>query len=265
MEPATLAAILLVFGPQPSGFQMYSVDMAFEGFIPILGGQEGKAELHLGLKVSNEPPKNGHLVVSTELTEAKLLWNGAELPIEFSDFKDFLPKSTTELFPNGKFVSTTAPIKDIPFKLPGLDATRMAELSAFPIEFPTKEIATREQWTFVRVLGGSEITTTAMLGVVTDSTATVSFTTSQKYEVMENAAVEVVTDPADAENKVSTISTGTGKMQFNREHSVLDYYELKAQTTSTVTPITGGETSTRKMSSFWRIQRKLTGGVKPPR
>jgi len=244
---------------------MYSVEMAFEGFIPILGGQEGKAELQLGLMVSNQPANGEHLVISTELTEAKLKWNGADLPIEFADFQEFLPKSNTELLANGKFVSTTAPVKDVPFKLPGLDAARMAELSAFPIEFPLGPVKPGDQWNFIKVLSGSEVAYRATLGLVTDSSATINFTTSQKYEVLENAAVEVVTDPADAEYKVSTESTGVGLMKFNREHMVLDSYELKSQITSKVVAISGGETTTRKMSSILRIKRKLTGGIKPPR
>lgn len=240
----------------PSVRHEYAMQVVFEGFIPILGGQEGKAEVKLGVLVEGLDGKDGRLRASSDLTSAEFLFNGAKLPLGLDNVKDFFPRTTIEILPSGKVEKTDAPDISLPIKLPGLDVKRFPDISYVPIEFGPKEVEAGTSWDYTKNFGGSPVKYTCKVASINEETITIELTLSQEYEVMENSGLEVVTDPAEAENRVKTTMKGTGEAIFDRKLGVVRMFTAKASSESVVTPIAGGATTTRKLSNQLRVELK---------
>jgi hypothetical protein len=104
----------------------YDVQVVFEGYIPLLGGQEGKVEVNLGVKVQGlAPDSDAKPRAASELNAFKILFNGADLTaIGLDSAKAYFPKTTVSLTPEGRVLKTDAPDVEIPVRLPGLDVKR---------------------------------------------------------------------------------------------------------------------------------------------
>jgi len=106
--------------------ETYQVQLKFQGFIPLLGGQEGTAEVDFSMAVNGVAAgSDGMPRVAGSLTSFKALFNDAELPVKLEDAQNYFPKTTITMTPQGKVLSTDAPDVPVPVKLPGMDVKRL--------------------------------------------------------------------------------------------------------------------------------------------
>lgn len=230
---------------------MRKVDFSatFEGFIPILGGQEGKAEVNLGLEVTGLPgAEPGKSLVRTKIVRAELKFNRGLIPLSLDSIAGFFPDAPVEISERGvcRLQGEAKPAP--PFRLPGLDVNRLAELVFVPIEFPAKETP---QWTFWRMMGGAQQETLAQ-----PEGERILLEQSQESKYLENEALEVVTDTKDAVASVTTKAVGKGWVKFDPKAGFVTASEVTTTSVSMVKPLDGSKTTERKlksvMKSSWR-------------
>ena len=168
-----LTALLLAY-QLPLAPMNYDLRVVFTGMIPILGGNEGEADVRLGVQVQGLGVKDNVAKATSELTSAKLIFNGGTLPLTLDNVKDFFPKTTVEFSPQGKILKSDAPDVDLPVRLPGLDVKRFPDITYLPVEFPNKELAIGDKWSFEKSFAGSPVTYECELTKLDEKTATIS-------------------------------------------------------------------------------------------
>lgn len=206
------------YGFGPSTALDYKVDVVFDGFLPILGGNQGKAEVGMTVRVNGLAADGANLRASNEMTSFSLAFNGSSLPLTLDNAVEYFPKTTVSLTPQGKIVKNDAPNKSLPVKLPGLDVKRFPDITYLPIELPAGEVAVGDQWSFKKSFGGADLDYTCTLSKVDDDRMTVGVKVKQEYTVLENDALEIVKDRADAVAEVTTTMNGTGTVIFDSEN-----------------------------------------------
>ena len=207
----------------------YSVTVNFDGFVPILGGRETKAEIELGLKVVGlGHPQDDQWKVSSELTRAKVTLDGEELPFTVDNLKTFFPKNTINISLFGKLIKTDAPDIKLPIRLPGLDVKRFPEITYLPVEFPEQGIELGQSFTFKKKLGGSEATYVAVPSKIDDKTIELRIEVTQVSEDLENEALEVVKEAKDATASTHTELRGKGTLIFDVALGAVKELNVKA-------------------------------------
>lgn len=242
------------FGPDQ--LQRYAMKVTFEGFIPILGGQEGKVEVSLGVRVEGEAPEGGKPRAASEIESSKIVFNGAELPLGLDAVQEFFPRTTIVLTPQGRILSTDAPNVSLPVRLPGLDIKRFPDISYLPVEFPEQGIEVGRTFTFTKSFGGSDVEYTCQPKRIDDRTVEMDVTLAQSYEVLENEAKEVVTREADAVARVKTQVSGSGTIVFNRNQGVLERATIRATAKSDVTDLQTKQESRRTLVTLLEVKRE---------
>lgn len=230
---------LLVVAPVAYGFApetklKYDVKVGFEGFIPVLGGQEGKVDVVMGVSVDGLAPEGDHLRAASEIKKFKLSFNGAELPLTVDSVKEFFPKTTISLTKGGRIVKTDAPDLKLPVRLPGLDAKRFPDITYLPIEFPDGPLEPGQAWEFKKSFGDSDVVYKCTAAKVAEDVVEVEMTMNQSYAVFENEAKEVVSDRKDAVASVSTTMTGSGRAIFDRKRGLVRVFSASGNSVGTV-------------------------------
>lgn len=254
MNTSLLAAVA-AYGLLPGQSHQYTMFVQFDGFIPILGGQEGKARVEMDVFVQGLEPVETRLRASSELTKAVIFFNDAKLPLELEAVQSFFPKTTIEFEPSGKVTKTDAPDISLPIKLPGLDVKRFPDISYLPVQFGTGEWKVGATWNFVRSFGGSDVTYTCTVSKLDDTTATLDVQLKQTYTVLEAASLETVEKEEDAERRVTTTLEGKGSAVFNRKAGLFDLFDVKATADSQVETLEDKSKSTRKLTTHLHVER----------
>lgn len=239
----------------------YTMQVVFEGLIPILGGQEGKVEANLGFLVDGLKEADGRSRASSELSAAEFIFNGAKLPLGLENVQDFFPKTTISFLPDGAIKSTDAPDITLPVKLPGLDVKRFPDISYLPVQFSPDPLAMGLKWSYQKPFGDSTVTYTCEVSEIKDTEVRLNVRVLQNYTVFEDSSMNVVPDPAtdsesDAENRVTTDVKGEGTATFDRKRGVFKNYEVKAEAVSKVVPLQGGTATERKLTTLLRVVLK---------
>lgn len=253
-----LAAVALapaVYKFEPGPALNYTMKAEFNGFIPILGGNEGKVEVTLGLAVEGQAPKPEGPVVSSDINRFELKFNEAPLPFGLDSVKDFFPKATVGLSPTGKVVSNSTPDRQLPIALPGLDPRRLPDITFVPIELPSEPLEAGKSWTFERAFSGAPMKYEAQVQAVEGDLARIGVKISQSYQVLENDALEVVKTEKDATAKAATTLTGEGQVWFDLAKGRPEKVSMKNNAVTKVTLLKGGSTSERKLSTRFEILR----------
>lgn len=230
-----LAPVAYGFGPELK--LTYDVKVGFEGFIPVLGGQEGKVEVLMGVSVDGLSPEGTNLRAASEIKKFKLSFNGAELPLTVDSVKDFFPRTTIQFTPGGRIVKTDAPDLKLPVRLPGLDAKRFPDITYLPVEFPETSVEKGQAWEFKKSFGDSDVVYKCTAALVSADSVEVDMTMNQTYTVLENEAKEIVVDRKDAVNSVETTMTGSGRAIFDRKRGVVKVFSANGNSVSTVTDL----------------------------
>lgn len=237
MITALLVLAPIAYGFAPEMKLTYDVKVGFEGFIPVLGGQEGKVDVLMGVAVDGLSPEGAHQRAASEIKKFKLSFNGAELPLTVDSIKDFFPRTTIQFTPGGRITKTDAPDLKLPVRLPGLDAKRFPDITYLPIEFPEGDVRAGSEWEFKKSFGDSDVVYKCTAAKVTDEAVEVEMTMNQTYTVFENEAKEVVVDRKDAVNSVATTMTGSGRAVFDRKRGLVKVFSANGNSVSTVTDL----------------------------
>ena len=200
----------------------YRSTIVFEGFIPILGGNEGTVVVEMGVTVeglARTKPENARS--ANEITSFRVTFNDAPLPFDASSVQSYFPRTTISVAPSGKIVETDAPNVQLPVRLPGLHVRHFPDVTYVPIEFPKEGPKVGEPWKFTRKFGDSDVVYECRLVEQKGDVAKVAVKLSQEYEVFENAALEVVTEEKNAERRVRTVLTGEGTVVFDTKRGIV--------------------------------------------
>jgi hypothetical protein len=254
-----MTASLLAFAVMSTAYRFepgveheYMLKTTFEGFIPILGGVEGTAGVEIGFTVMGGPMKEGHQTAASELTSFVLKFGGEPLPLGLDAAQEFFPKTTVQLSPLGKVLKTDAPDKDLPVKLPGLDAQKFPDFTYLPILLPEEGLVTGGKWSFERIFGGSPLKYDCTVESLAGDLAKINVKVEQKYEVFEDDALQVVKEEADAAVLAKTVMSGSGQVQFDTKRGLVVKSLIKAAAETEVTDLATKEVTTRSLNTEYR-------------
>jgi hypothetical protein len=233
----------------------YDVRVVFEGFIPVLGGQEGEVQVDFGVAARGlKPDAEGLPRAESEMNAFRVTFNGAPLPFSLANAASFFPKTTISMTPHGRLVKTDAPDVSLPVRLPGLDVRRFPDITYLPIEFPEAGVEVGKSWTFKKSFGDGDVQYEVTPTSVGDETIEMDIRLRQRYEVLEDAGLTVVTERADAVARVTTDLAGEGKASFDRKRGLMRHVEVKAKADSQVVDLARDRKSQRTLTTRLRIQ-----------
>lgn len=239
----------------------YDVNVKFDGFLPLFGGNEGIVDVAMTVGVNGQEPTDGALKATSEIQTFDLKFNEASLPVTLDNVTQFFPKTTVSLSPTGKILSNDAPDRKLPVRLPGLDVKRFPDITYIPIEFPGEETALGATWSFERDFGGAPLVYDCTLLSLNEETAEIAVKVRQDFTVFENAALEVVTDRAEAVSEVKTTLTGEGKVTFDTARGLATSSQMTNEAVSDVRNLASGTTSQRKLKTVYRVALKSASGA----
>ena len=240
---------------EPAAKHAYVMDAEFNGFLPILGGNEGKAEIRMGVAVTGESKSENELKIASEISSFSIKFNEAPLPLGLDAVQDFFPKAVVTINKQGKVLANTAPNTPLPVRLPGLDPRRMPDITFVPLEFSSEEIKPGLSWKFDRDFSGAPLAYTCKVESVEGDVATVSVAVKQEFTALENDGLEVVKNEADATASVKTEMTGEGRVWFNLAGGYALGSEMRNVAISTVTPLKQGKKGERRLTTRLSVAR----------
>ncbi len=215
----------------------YSVNVDFNGYIPILGGQKGKVEVRMMVGVEGLTPELPNQRAASEIKAFQVVFNGAALPLGVDNVKDYFPRTTISLSAAGKVVKSDAPNIQLPIRLPGLDIKRFPDITYLPIEFPEADLVVGKSWTFKKAFGDSDVEYTCTPTRVDESEVQLDIIIFQQYEILEDEAKNVVKTPKDAVSRVQTTLKGQGKAVFDPKLGAIQSVSMQAAAVSKVTDL----------------------------
>ncbi len=255
------AAALGAYQFGPGSAHDYRLSLVFDGFLPVFGGNTGEASVGLLMEVRGLEPGEKGQRASGELTEFTFEFNGFPLPLDLESIREYLPKTTISLTPQGRMTATDAPDKPLPVPLPGLDPKRFPDLTYLPIELPEAGLGEPGQkWTFERPFSGGPVTYTCELEAVKGSQARIKVSLRQETTYLENSALEQTTAREQATAEISNVLTGEGAVIFNVDLGCVDSVEVQSLAVGQVKPLDGSEASERRLSTKLKAGRV---GAKP--
>ena len=232
----------------PSRPAPYKVEVHFNGYIPILGGMQGKVDLNVGITVKSADPDNGNPRAVTDLTDLKIILNDATLPFGKDEVEKYFPNTVT-MTPQGKVLKNDAPDLNLPVQLPGLDIKRFPDITFLPVEFPADGIEQGKPFSYSREFGNSAVNYTVTPTSIDDNQVSLDLKLNQDYTNQEDDARNVAKDPKDAVAEVKTHMQGTGKVVFDRHLGLVKSMHLDADAASVVTDLKTKATSSRDLKT----------------
>jgi len=247
---AALALTPIAYGFGAGTTTAYYVRVGLDGFLPVLGGRQGKAEVNMAVSVSGlRAAESGDPRASSDLTDFHIKFNGAEFPVDLETAKGYFPKNTVTFSPEGHVVENDAPDVQLPIRLPGLDPKRFPDISYLPIEFPVGGVEEGKSWTFKKNFEGSDLNYTVTPTHVDDTNVEMKVDLAEHDEYFEDESHAVVADQAKAASQVVTDVTGTGTASFDRKRNVVIKVAIKMTAQSNVTDLTTKEKTPRRLDT----------------
>lgn len=254
-----IPAVARLMAPAPlqytfptSGSESASVDITFEGDIPILGGQQGKAAASAVFNVDFASPVDGKAKIIESLTQFKVNFNGFDLPLTLNDALKYFPKSSFLVGADGTYQGLTKTAITPPVRLPGLSVENVPRISFAPFQLPAGLAAVGDKADYDEPVPGGKQTVELTVASRTDDAVTLTVAYHSTTSGLEDSAQMVTTDPKSAANKVSTSDAGTGKAVFSLTKGMFTSVDLNDMAVTDVTAIDTGKKS----------QRRLARGVK---
>lgn len=253
---AAVSVVKLAYSFPADVKRVYDIKTTFQGFIPILGGHEGKVDVDLVVTAKGlAPTDNGSPQVLSTLDDIKVAVDDAPLPIvTLESAQEFFPPTTVSINPFGATLKTDAKETDIPVKLPGLDSKRFPDITYLPLQLPEAGAEVGKPYTFKKAFGSSDIDYTVTPTKISEDSVEMTVALTQSYEVMENEGLEVVKDPKDAYANVKTEMNGSGSATFDRKLGVFRTVKITGDAVSKVVTIEKKKTSERKLKSILSIK-----------
>lgn len=251
LAPLVALALVSVSYKLPTEPLAYSMKVDFEGYLPILGGQEDAlANVSMGFKVTGlAADGEGNPQAANELTAFELKFGGAPMPFDVESVKAYFPKNTISYTALGKIVKNDAPDIALPVRLPGLDVKRIPDITFMPIQFPDGGIEVGKAFEYTKKFGDSDVAYVVTPNALEGNTLKLDVKMKQTYETMEDEAKNVTAKPEDAFSKVTTTVEGTGLVTFDVEKGIVVESTVTADATSKATEIKSGKSSDRKLKT----------------
>ncbi len=232
----------------PSTKVEYRVKVAYDGFLPLLGGNEGKAVVDLLVKVEGLEPKTWQRA-ACELTEFGMTFNDAKIPLGIEDAKPFFPRTTVSVDKFGTVQESDAPNLKVPVRLPGLDVQRFPDVTFLPVTLPSGGLVVGRPWTFQKAFSGSPMHYECAVVRLDGQVATISLKVRQNWSGFENEAVEEVGSVAEAVSRTETQTIGSGTVVFDSGRGLVSSLRLVSNSETKVTDIKSGKVTVRKLAS----------------
>ena len=257
----TLLALGILLTPAEYRFEpktdlTYDVKVSFDGFLSLLGGNEGKADVIMVVRVKGLAPEAGEVRATNEISACEILFNGAKLPLTLDNVIDYFPKTTVSATAQGKITKNDAPNRNLPVRLPGLDVRRFPDITYLPIEFPADGISEGKSWTFSKVFGESELTYTCTPTAIRNDRALIGVKVRQEYEVLEDEGLEVVKREDDAVARVKTVMTGDGEVIFDLKQGIAAKVRMTNDAVSTAVNLKSNKATVRKLKTDFAVSLK---------
>jgi hypothetical protein len=234
----------------------YDLDIQFEGFLPILGLDQAKIDLQVGLLVKGlSPESDGNPRASADVSSLNILLNGAKMPFTKENVAQYFPNIVT-LNPQGKVLKNNAPDMKLPFELPGLDIKRFPDLTFLAVEFPAEGVEVGKSWTYSRDFGPSKVNYTVTPTAISAEDISMDVKLTQDYEVLENDAHQTADNPKDAVSDVKTHVDGSGTVDFDPHAGLIKSVHMNALATSTVQDIGTKKETTRTVKTAMTVALK---------
>ena len=254
MIPLSLLAGMLVYGYAPGSVTSFDVKVDFEGYLPLLGGKNGKANVEmrvLAAGIASDKPGLQHVESQIESLSVKL--NSTQLPLTKSSIESFFPKATVVIEPTGKVLENTAPKKKLPVKLPGLDSQRFPDISFLPIQFSDKQIGADGTFTFTKKFNGSDVAYKVTLVGMDKDLVTFKLDLNQDSTEYEDDFKNPVEEESAATFSIKSHLTGTGIAVFDTKRHLFKSTKIEATNDSNVTQIKTQVVTTRQLKTILRI------------
>lgn len=232
----------------------YDVQVEFNGFLPILGGNEGKVLVKMGVDVAGGEPGPDRLKATNQISAFEVVFNGAKLPLTLDNVVEYFPKTQVELSPLGKILSTDAPDKKLPMRLPGLDVKHFPEITYLPIELPAEEVETGTKWEFQRDFGGAPIRYQCEALSNDSGVWKIKVHLDQTITDFENASIEVVKNKDEAVSEVTTTMKGDGTVEFDSTKGCVAGAAITNISNSVVKKLADGSVTHRALTTTATIK-----------
>lgn len=235
---AALALTPIAYGLSPGTANTYYVRVGLNGFLPVLGGRQGNAQIDMTVGVKGLPPDpDGNAMASSDLADFHLKLNGAEFPIDLETAKGYFPKNTVAFSPQGRVTKNDAPDVQLPIRLPGLDPKRFPDITYLPIEFPADGIEEGKSWSFTKPFAGVDLSYTITPTHVDDGKVEMKIDLTAHDEYFEDGAHGVTASEKDAADKVVSDLSGKGKATFDRKRNLVDTVSINMESLSKATDL----------------------------
>ncbi|MFY9234991.1 MAG: hypothetical protein WAO58_11100 [Fimbriimonadaceae bacterium] len=255
---ALLALIPISYSITPAADVRYDVTVAFDGYLPLLGGREAKVDVQMLVDVKGlDPDDKGMPRASSEIADFSLSIDGSKFPgIGVDSVREYFPKTTISFSPQGKILKSDAPDIQLPFRLPGLDVKRFPDITYLPVEFPEAGIEEGKAFDFKKKFGDSDVAYTVTPTSIKDAVIEMDVKLLQSYEVFEDSGGNVIRAEADAVRVVRTRLTGSGKITFDRQRGLVSMVDIQAASESKVLEIRTKAQSDRKLKTMLKVKLK---------
>lgn len=245
---ATLLAYAFVIGTPVS----FDVNVQFEGWIPIFGGREGKANVNMTVVAT--AIKADEIESYIPKIEAEAF--GVQLPLNSTNVDQFFPKATVVFDATGTVTKNSAPAIKMPAKLPGLDSQRLPEISFLPLALPKNEVKVGESYSFSRTYGGQEFKYTATLADENESGADFKIKIVSRRDGFEDAYGNTLETEKGAKRKSRSDLDGTGTAHFSKTEGSFDKVEVETTEVTASEPLSGGQQKVKKLKTTLKIKRQ---------
>jgi len=229
------------------------VKVTFDGYLPVLGGVNGKTTVDLRVGVSGLPvDEKGNPQAVSEIEDMKISLNGGVLPLGPKNIAEFFPRTTISFSPEGRMLKTDAPDKKLPVQLPGLDAKRFPDITYLPIEFPTTGIEVGKAFTFQKDFGPHRAAYEVTPVSIDEDQITLNVKVQQSWTSWEDARKNPVAESeAKAELKANTAGKGTAV--FDRKRGLVREAKIEADTATVVKDLATGAETRRDLNTTLEI------------
>ena len=233
---------------------VYHVEVSFNGYLPVLGGKEGNADVLMDVLVTGlEEDAPGICRSSSEVQKVTMKLNGANLPLGLSAISAFFPKTITRFSKEGKVLGSDLRSVELPVKLPGLDPKRFADITYLPVEFPVGGIQEGKTFGFSKSFGGDDLNYKVTPIAISKEQINLAIEVSQETITYEDANANSVTDRSTAAYTVSTTVHGKGIATFLIGRGAMKSVSMKVDAEGAVTPVTAGVTRKRHLTTELKI------------
>lgn len=247
-----------------SGTAKIDLSLSFDGDIPILGGQHGKANAKAQFEAVFAAPVNGKASITDSLKSFQVDFNGFQLPLTLKDALKYFPTTTFLTDPSGGYESQSKTNIKTPVRLPGLSLDNVPRITFAPFQIPPGLIAVGDQASYdAKIQGGTETVQLKVMMISTDrillSVHYVSHTSG-----LEDSAEMVTDDPKSAASKVETTDEGSGTAVYSKKLGMFSGVSITDNAVTKVTAIDTHAKTERKLNRVMTIALQMESPSSSP-